>query len=133
MTKKKPVSTNFIVPFGTYPFDLMVSVGQDDDQLGRVLDRHPLTEEDILNCRFGSDTCQGRYAIFSTGGSFIRLRKLPESSFDYGVLGHEIFHVVAGFMLRIGMKLKVGTSDEAYAYLIGHLTEQVYNKLNKYY
>ena len=129
MSKKK--SMNFIVPFGTYPFDLMVSIGQDDDQLGKVLDRYDLTEDDIRDCQYTSPTCQGRYVLFSTNGSFIRLRKVPKTAYDYGILSHEIFHVVAGFMQRIGAKLKVGTSDELYAYLIQHITEQIYKRLGR--
>ena len=133
MPKKKSVSVNFIIPLVVYPFDVMVSVGQSDDQLGTVLDRFPLTENDILMCRYASDRARGRYCMFSTGGSFIRIRKLPETAGEFGTLSHEVFHVVATLLEHIGMELKVLVSDEAYAYLIGYLTEQIYKKLNKYY
>lgn len=134
MKKKiKKVSINFIVPLVLYPFHVMVSIGQSDDELGPVLDKYPLTEDDIRNCAYTSENAKGRYCRFSTNGSFIRIRNLPVTSEDYGILAHEIFHVVAGLMDLIGMKLRIMTSDEAYAYCIQYLTQEIYKKINKYY
>lgn len=134
MTKKKNPSINFIVPLVVYPFDVMVSVNQDNDQLGKVLDTmSSLTEEDIRACGYSSQYSAGKAVMFSTNASIIRLRKLPETSEEYGTLAHEIFHIVTFVMDRIGMKLAIEVSDEAYSYLIGYLTTEIYKGLNKYY
>ncbi len=130
---KKPVVLNFIVDLKVYPFDVMVSIGQDDDQLGAVLDKLHLSKEDIQNCQYANDAARGRSVMFDTGQSFIRIRKLPETSEEFGTLAHKIFHVVSFVMHRVGMKLEVMVSDEAYAYLIGYLTTEIYKKTNKYY
>ncbi len=133
MTKKKEPSLNFIVPMGTYPFDLMVSIGQNDMQLAKVLDNYPLTVQDIEGVRYTSERCQGRYCLFSTGASIIRIRQIPRTAYQFGNVAHEIFHVASAILDHMGMKLEILVSDEAYAYLIGHLTEQIYERLNRYY
>lgn len=134
MRRKKVVVCNFIVPMVIYPFDLMVSIGQSDVQLGKCLDRYDgITEEDINMVRYPSDRAQGRACMFSTNQSVLRLRKLPESSYEYGVMAHEIFHIATFVMDRIGMKLVIMESDEAYAYLVGYITEQIYSRINRYY
>lgn len=130
---KKPVVLNFIVPLVIYPFDVMVSIGQNDDQLGAVLDKLNLSNEDIKNCQYEKEGCKGRAVVFESGACFIRIRKLPTTPNEFATLAHEIFHVVTFVMDRIGMKLDVMVSDEAYAYLIGYLTEEIYKRTNKYY
>lgn len=130
---KKPVALNFIVPLVVYPFDVMVSIGQNDDQLGAVLDKLNLSNEDIKNCQYEKEGCKGRAVMFEGGGSFIRIRKLPTTPNEFATLAHEIFHVAVFVMDRIGMKLDIMVSDEAYAYLISYLTEEIYKKTNQYY
>ena len=117
-----------------YPFDVMVSIAQEDVQLGYCLDKYEgLTEQEINDCRYTSDTCMGRYVNFGMGASLLRIRKLPESAIEYGLLAHEIFHVASTILDRVGMKLEVNVSDEAYSYLIGYLTTEIYQSINKYY
>lgn len=131
--KKKKVSTSFVVDMQVYPFQVMVSIGQDDNQLGRVLDKYNLTEDDIRACAWPSPYTKGRAVLFSTNASIIRLRGLPETSEDYGTLAHEIFHIASFVLDRIGTPLQVNVSDESYAYLIGYLTTEIFKKINKYY
>lgn len=136
MKKKsaKSVSANFRISMEVYPFDLMVSINQDDDQLGAVLDSiGNLTEDDISACGYPSPFVKGRAVMFSTNASIIRLRVLPRTSEDYSVLAHEIFHIASFVLNRVGIPLKLGKSDEAYAYLIGYLTKKIYDGMNKYY
>lgn len=131
---KKTPPINFIVNLEVYPFDLMVSIGQSDVELGRKLDRYTgLTEEEINGVRYTSDKCQGRFVQFTNGAYLIRSRHLPRTPEDYGHLAHEVFHVVATLMERIGAKLKVLTSDEPYAYLVGFITKKIYEGIHKYY
>ena len=44
--KKTEVSINFIVFLHVYPFDVMVSIGQTDLELGKCLDKYSLQVED---------------------------------------------------------------------------------------
>ena len=132
--KKKQTNINFIIPLVIYPFEVVVSIAQDNEQLGKVLDTMSnLTEEDIRACGYPSEYTKGRAVMFSTNASIIRLKELPQTPADFGTLAHEIFHIVTFIMDRVGMKLAIEVSDEAYSYLIGYLTEQIYKATNKYY
>lgn len=133
--KKKTPPINFIINMKVYPFDVMVSIGQTDVQVGKSLDKcgYPLKEYEIELVRYTSDTCMGRYVMFENNASFIRLRKLPETSEDYGWMAHEIAHVAIQVLDRVGMKLQPMVSCEAYTYLIQYLTENIYKEINKYY
>lgn len=132
--KKNPV-INFVVNLHVYPFDVMVSINQTDPQLADSLKPYEghLVERDYENCKYGNEQCVGRAVTLSNNASLLRLRKLPTKPYDFGNLAHEIFHIVSFVMERIGMKLEVMVSDEAYAYLTEYLTKEIYTKLNKYY
>lgn len=132
--KKKDPSFATIISMEVYPFEVMLSVNQDNEQLGAELGKYrKLTNEDIMACAHPSEFVQGRAVMFSNNTSIIRLRKLPTTSKDYGILAHEIFHIVTFVLDRVGMSLDINTSDEAYAYLTGYLTEKIYDAMNKYY
>lgn len=47
---------------------------------------------------------------------------------DHGNNSHEIFHIVVTLLKSIGLKL-CDKSEEAYAYLIGHITREFYQNL----
>lgn len=58
----------------------------------------------------------------------IRTWRKPTDGRSHSTLAHEIFHAVDFIMRDIGMKL-TEHSHEAYAYLVGYLTEQIYKRL----
>ncbi len=119
---------NFIIPLVVYPFDVMVSFGQTDDELLKNLLKC-LTEEQIRNKELWSDNEKdGGTVIFASGQTLIRMPKIPKSAKEYGTLQHEIFHATEFVLSRIGMIL-CDKSDEAYAYLIGYLTTQIYKRI----
>jgi hypothetical protein len=134
-SRKKPnPSFAVIISMEVYPFQLMLSVGQNDEELGAELDKYKgLTEDAIRACQYPSKYVKGRAVMLNNNASVIRLRALPKSNNDYGVLAHEIFHIATFVLDRAGMKLKLGASDEAYAYLIGYLTDKIYEAINEYY
>lgn len=125
---KKAKSLNFIIPLVIYPFDVMVSVGESEDQLEKTLDKYLDAKKEIV-WRWHNETAVGRFCMFSSNQGLIRLRKLPATPEDYGNLQHEIFHYVTHILDRIGMKLVLMKSDEAYSYMIGYLTKEIYKRL----
>lgn len=128
--KIKPTSMNFIVPLVIYPFDIMVSFGETNEQVEKNLkSKGILSDEDIELAMFRTETVNGRAVMFESNQSFIRLRQIPVIPNDFGKLQHEIFHVVHFIMDRVGMKYETMVSDEAYAYLTGYITEQIYLKI----
>jgi hypothetical protein len=122
----KPVkSKSFILPYVIYPFDIMFSFGEPDDVLFRRLKSMGITEPELCNI---SGITQARTVVFNEGASIIRMKHIPKTSEDFGHLQHEIFHAVYFLFTRIGIKL-CDKSDEAFAYTIQYLTEQVYKRI----
>ena len=115
---------NFIVPLMVYPFDVMASIGQSDGELKKDLAKYNIEWNDNFKI-----VGKGRFIMTDKNQSLIRLLNYPDTNEMYGFLQHEIFHCVTHIMNRIGMKFKLHTSDEAYSYLVGYLTEKIYDKL----
>ncbi len=107
----------------------MVSFGETDSHLFPKMRRHGIPGKDCDLVSFYNPNCHGKAAIFDTNHMVLRMRCLPKTNEDYAHLQHEIFHIVAYLMDRIGLKLSVRKSDEAYAYLIQYLTHEIYKKL----
>lgn len=127
---KKPKKTlNFIVPLVIYPFDVMFSFGETDEQVVAHLKKNGIDTTDNSGWTF-EETTKGRCIIFKGNQTLIRLLDFPSSVEHYSVLQHEIFHATHFILRKMGFKLKV-SSCEAYAYLIGFLTQKAYEKINK--
>lgn len=62
--------------------------------------------------------------------TILHMIEMPETSFSYGVLQHEIFHLAYSILSSSGIEL-TKDSEEAYSYLIGYLTETIYNQIKK--
>jgi len=121
---------NFIIPLVIYPFDIMFSVGQTDAELLKSVKRYGLNKSDIEEMLNMPTTILGRtLMLLETNHTFIRLKSKPKKASEYGTLQHEIFHAIDFILRKIGISLSAD-SDEAYAYLIGYLTEKIYEKLN---
>jgi hypothetical protein len=116
---------NFIVPLAVYPFDVMCSFGESDDKLKSAIQKYGGKWNKVMMI---SENAKGRTVVLNGGQTLLRLFKYPIDCEDYGILAHEIFHAVDFLMRRINIKL-TKKSDEAYAYLIGYLTEQIYKRL----
>lgn len=126
MTKNKPL--NFIVPLVIYPFDVMFSFGETDEQVVSRLKKYGIDTSDNKSWTF-EETTKGRCIVFPGNQTLIRLMSRPANNLEYGFLQHEIFHATHFIMRKMGFKLKV-SSCEAYSYLIQYLTQQIYNKLS---
>jgi hypothetical protein len=126
---------NFIIDLCIYPYDIMFSVGESDNQFKRSTEAvlpdeflPDLSEDGIshLDCN-----CRGRTFHHLIGGqTIIRLPKRPVTAIEIGTLSHEIFHAVDFIFRRINMPL-TDSSCEAYAYCIGYLTENFYRGIKK--
>jgi len=120
-----------IIPLVIYPFDIMVMMGYSDEEVREELSRYSsISESDIDLAMLKKETVRGRTVLFESNQTFIRTPEIPTTPLDYGFLQHEIFHAVTYILYRVGMKLKIGYSDEAYAYLVGYVTERIYSEIN---
>lgn len=128
-------SYNFIVPLVLFPFDIMFSIGQTNEEFNKfVFNRLQkcdyTTLKEIEKIIFEMpDTHRGRCAHnFEGGQTIVRVKSLifPE---NYGTLAHEIKHAV-DFILwhHLGMKPRKN-NEELFAYAIGYVTQEVYKHI----
>lgn len=126
-----------IVPLVVYPFNIMFSLGESDEAFQKaIIKNYPPSvlkdlEQDPEILKLGPKT-NGHTQNLPTGlETIVRLKNYPKTPIDYGILAHEIFHAVSFVLFRIGIPLEMSKTDEVYAYLIDHVTKEVYLHLNK--
>jgi len=119
-----------LIPLVIYPFDVLVMMGYSDEETRHELHENQ-SEEDVDGAMLKEATTLGKTVEFDGCVIYLRLTEIPSSPSMYGSLQHEIFHATTFILHRIGMKLKIGVSDEAYAYLVGYLTEKIYEEIDK--
>lgn len=131
MMRKKHNSK--VIKLHLFPFGILVSIGESDKAFQAAIQEYcspevlkEFTPEDgILSF---SPTCQGRTAHLKPSNvTIIRLAHPISTPRSKGVLAHEIFHAVDMILRTMGFTLS-RDSDEAYAYTIQYLTEQIYTQ-----
>lgn len=121
------MSKHVTIPIPIYEMNLILSIGETDDQLWDNLKKLGMTKKAFSDCLYPNST-NGRAIFFQPCTCFIRLRNSKLTPHYHGLIAHEIFHIATFIMNEVGMTLS-GDSDEAYAYLISYLTEQIYKNL----
>lgn len=129
--KKDNRKLNFIIPLVVYPRDIMVSFGETHDEVNKHLSKYNIELDEDERNHFDRSVCLGRTILFPTNQTLIRMKRIPGTTQEFGTLAHEIFHAASFILGRMGMPLQLEVSDEAYAYLIGYLTEEIYNKIHQ--
>ena len=129
MPKRK--SYNGIIKLNIYPFDIMLSVNQTDKQFVKSLGKYnmPNFEDDILHLETQGNSRQGRTILLDKSGFIVRLNYWPKNAQGVALMVHELFHVTSMLLDHIGMELSVGTSCEAYAYLLQYITQRTLEEL----
>lgn len=120
----KPKS--FIIKLTPYPFDILVSIGQKERALKKVLNEYGIEYSDP---DFYTSCCRARTQNIETGQTIMRFKEIDFESDGHGLIAHEVFHAVEFLFLKIKMPHSVKYTSEAYAYLIGHVTEHIYKNL----
>lgn len=111
-----------IIPIDIYNFNLFFIVG-DTKELKNSLDSHFEEKAEAvynLMTKGMTETLTGSTALIDNGQVILWL---PDAS-RKGTVAHEIFHAVCFIMEKVGIGFS-NESDEAYAYLIGYLTDKV--------
>jgi hypothetical protein len=129
--KKEIKGYHYIICCQVYPFDLMISVDESDLILEKELLRRHISKEQIERVtKFENTTKVGHTLMLPTGQTIVRLKTRDrDRNSVIACLSHEIFHVVTFVLQRVGIKFKMDSSDEAYAYLIEWVTKQALDKL----
>ena len=129
LRKARVSGSFFIIPLQIYPYDIMVSIDEKDESLRNRLVKYGSTKEDCEELMNLPDTTRGRAVMLPSNQTVIRLKMLPKKYDMMSVIAHEVFHATTFILHRIGMKLELFVSDEAYAYLLGYITTEIYKKI----
>lgn len=121
----------FIVNNGTYPFDILVCIGQEHKDICKFIEKkkkYKLNKEEKEDIFM---TGEGRTVRLRGGQTILRVGILKNKVHFRATLAHEIFHAVEFLFDRIGIKYNLEKSGEAFAYQIQYLTGSIYEKLEK--
>jgi hypothetical protein len=119
----------FLVSIDIYQMDILVSYNQTDEQFFNSIKKFKLSDEEINECLNIPTSVRARVFSIESKGMILRLKEVKDVKGLSIILAHEIFHLTTIIMDRIGDRLKIGTNDEAYAYLNEHITTLILNKL----
>lgn len=110
-----------------YPFDLLVSFNQSDEDFYSEV-RHLL--DDNLDKVFLNldETVLARSYFTKNNISIVRFVNIDKDNIPHGLISHEIFHVTTFILDKANIKFSFKV-DEAYAYLLGYLIDEVYGIL----
>ena len=110
-----------VVPVDVYNTDVLVSIAQTDEELYNSIGSEHFTKEDFEEC-YNDWTMDARVVSHPTKGFIImRFRNIIE---EHGIIAHEAFHAAYTLLDKVGMRCNYET-EEAYAYLIGFLTNKI--------
>jgi len=108
-----------IIPLDVYGHDIVVSIGQSDDDLYEQI------QENISRKQFDKHMANQKSIAtthkLKTGSILIRFK---DDINDSGIVAHEAFHAVVFLFKKIGIDF-VYESEEAYAYTLEYLTNQI--------
>lgn len=116
---------SFLISYEVYPFDVLVSVNQTDDEVEKLLKKKLPDDQYNEIATVFKHNSNARTIMFSGGQTFIRFNEHP----GHGLIAHEVFHAVNYLFDRIGITLS-DDSDEAWAYLIQYLMYKITNNIN---
>jgi hypothetical protein len=118
---------NFLIPYVIYPFEVKVFIKEPKVRVLKDLEKY-LTDEDYIDIvgKLEDEDYDAR-AIMTDGGYTILLFKDKPSA---GTIAHECFHAITFLFKRLGITLTEG-SDEAWAYLLEYLVDQINIKIKQ--
>jgi len=108
-----------IIPLDIYGHDIVISIGQSDNDLYMEIKENVSKKE--FKKYMSKQISIATTHKMSSGAILIRFK---EDIDDPGIVAHEAFHAVIFLLEKIGMKFS-SDSEEAYAYLIEYLTNQI--------
>jgi hypothetical protein len=110
-----------------YPSDVLVFVDEKNKGIKKRLRKIDYSNKEISRTLKKIKQSNGRCRMMSDG-LVVMILKSDVNDF-YSKICHESLHATTFILDRIGVKFKLGVSDEAYAYLIGYISKEIFNKL----
>ena len=122
----------FRLPLGIYPFDVLVHFGTNKKPMWEALGEY-ISKEDLDYAKNLNWNVVGKSIMLPGRQQILYIHNLDMNPNTMGYLAHEVFHVAHFIMEKIGMGKLTRNNDEAYAYLIGYITEKIHDKLKMYF
>jgi len=125
---KKFKKQHFVINMDIYPAKVIVSIDESDAELMKFLKKFGNTKvgcQDVLNMK--SYELGLSHPIPS---NHVLIRYISQKDYEItpDIIVHEVFHAAAYILDAVGISLELGTSEEAYAYLIQYLVREIYKK-----
>lgn len=122
----------FVVPIDIYEREILFLIGYSSSELKKYISsssgRKWFDSETAKMVYDASTSADGLTIKTRDGGHIVWIMNgLPKIQFS-GTLSHEIFHACHDILEYKGIKLSKETC-EAYAYMVGFITTEVYRKL----
>lgn len=119
------------IDISIYRTYLFIAVGLTDTELEEKLDKYVADKDFIAELVKDShvDPTYQAMTAFYEGYNLVRFNTLPDAQ-DINIIAHESFHVTCSIMNHVDITLS-DDSEEAFAYLIGFITEQFQPLLDK--
>jgi hypothetical protein len=119
---------NFLIDCLIYPSDIVVFVDSSNKEIKKTMRKHGYDDKDISQVLSKLKKCvNARCEMMKDGLVFIFLKSNVKDF--YSKVCHESFHATTFILDRVGVKLKLGISDEAYAYLMGFITAEIFKNI----
>jgi len=110
-----------VIPLEIYGHDVVVSIGQTDEDLYEQIKENISKKE--FKKYMTKQTAIATTHKLSTGGILIRFSNNIDNP---GIVAHEAFHAIVFLFKKIGISFCY-ESEEAYAYALEYLTNQILN------
>lgn len=122
----------FYLDGGTYDFNTLVIITEDRKILENVA-RQVFGDKEFQLSTFDYQGIVPCGQVLKREGyiSILWIPRVPETAREIGTLFHELFHIVFSIMNWAKISL-VEESEEAYCHLIGYLTTQFYDKIQRH-
>jgi len=110
-----------VIPLEIYGHDVVVSIGQTDEDLYEQI-KENISKKDFKKYMAKQKSIATTHKL-RTGGILIRFKDDIDNP---GIVAHEAFHAIIFLFKKIGISFCY-ESEEAYAYALGYLTNQILN------
>ena len=119
----------FQIPVDIFKRNILVCINEPNEEIERILVESGHDETEAKKAAGYDSDSIGAYAwIFENRNALIRLKGEKVDPIFHDCVAHEIAHVAFAILDYVGIKLG-SKSEEAYAYLIGYITREFYEKI----
>ena len=120
---------NFLIDCLIYPSDIVVFVDSSNKEIKKTMRKHGYDDTGISQVLSKLKNCvNARCEMMMEDGLVFIFLKSNVKDF-YSKVCHESFHATTFILDRVGVRLRMGSSDEAYAYLLGFITAEIFKKI----